>query len=426
MNLLPAANSWNLQHVLCLFKKYFPPEAKRLFTQPPCAFGSYKHCMKRTLKIAAPFGIPLRLHWTFGLVFLYVFYLGWEGSWDWFTLAWAVAFVLALFLCVTLHEYGHALMARRFGVATQDILLSPIGGVARLDHIPSKPSQELLIALAGPAVNVVIAGILSIYLYALSPLVRYQVVQSLLYRESNYFLPDLPVAGYWLIGLLFINVMLALFNLLPAFPMDGGRVLRALLAMRWRRYIATLAAARAGQLFALAFAGWGIVRLIQTQGQEGIFYLFIGGFVFITAQHELKQVAFEDRLERMPTSKLMRKTFTPLFLGQRMAEVQKIFGASEEKSFLVFNDADVVIGILPEFRIQQALEQGDYDAPVARYMVLDHFPPLWAEEPLAVAYRRLLDSASGALPVYDRLNCLVGVMDISLLDHLFHKKTTRQ
>lgn len=382
--------------------------------------------MNKTFKIAAPFGIPLRLHWTFGLVFVYVYYLGWQGGWDWMTIAWATGFVLALFACVTLHEYGHALTARRFGVHTRDILLSPIGGVARLDRIPSKPSQELLIALAGPAVNVVIAGALSAYLFSLSPYLRHQVLLSLFYRDSNYFLPELPLAGYWIIGLFFLNLMLALFNLMPAFPMDGGRVLRALLSLRFRRYTATLIAARTGQAFALAFVAWGLSRLLQTQGQEGIFYLFIGAFVFITAHHELRFVAFEDRLERVPAGELMRRNFTPVFLGQPMAQVIELYETGQEKNFLVFDDAQHLVAVLPEYRIKQALKGDARDVPVQHYMLPAPFPPLREEEPLSVAYKRLQVSPSGALPVIDRYNCLVGVLDTTLLDGFFYHSAKKR
>lgn len=254
--------------------------------------------MKRTLKIASPFGIPLRLHWTFGLVFLYVFFMAWEGQWDWVTTVLALGLVISLFVCVTLHEYGHALMARRFGVDTRDILLSPIGGIARLDRIPADPKEELLVALAGPAVNFVLAVFLGSYLFTLPPLMRSHLMQSFLFRDSNYFFPELPLAGYAAVTLFFLNLVLAVFNLLPAFPMDGGRILRALLSTRMKRYTATLVAARIGQFFALVFAGISVLLLIRSQGREGIFYIFISAFVFITAQHELRFVALQDRIER--------------------------------------------------------------------------------------------------------------------------------
>jgi len=128
--------------------------------------------MKRTLKIAAPFGIPLRLHWTFGMVFVYVFFIAWEGRWDWQVTLMVFGLIVSLFVCVTLHEYGHALMARRFGVNTQDILLSPIGGIARLDRIPSRPKEEFLVAIAGPAVNFLLAALLGTYLFTFPAYLR--------------------------------------------------------------------------------------------------------------------------------------------------------------------------------------------------------------------------------------------------------------
>jgi Zn-dependent protease len=255
--------------------------------------------MKRTLKIAAPFGIPLRLHWTFGLVFLYIFFIAWEGRWDWQVTLMALGLVVSLFVCVTLHEYGHALMARRFGVSTQDILLSPIGGIARLDRIPSRPKEEFLVAVAGPAVNLVLAALFGVYLFTFPAYLRWNLLQSLFFRESNYFLPELPLLGYAFLMLFFLNIILAVFNLIPAFPMDGGRILRAVLSTRLPRYTATLIAARIGQAFAVVFAALGVFLAVRSGGREGIFYVFISIFVFMTAQNELRFVAMQTQIENI-------------------------------------------------------------------------------------------------------------------------------
>src|SRR5207244_1426998 len=173
--------------------------------------------MKWSWKVGSVAGIDLYVHATFFLLIAWVGITYWLAGGSAAALD-GIAFILALFAIVVLHELGHALTARRFGIPTRDITLLPIGGVARLDRMPQDPKQELLVALAGPAVNVVLAAILFVVLELGEGLAAYgQVVR---------------VGGSFLDQLFWVNVSLAVFNLLPAFPMDGGRVLRGLLALR--------------------------------------------------------------------------------------------------------------------------------------------------------------------------------------------------
>ncbi|MBK8045420.1 MAG: site-2 protease family protein [Haliscomenobacter sp.] len=325
--------------------------------------------MKGSWRIATFLGIPLRLHWSFGLVFLYVLYLGRGEAWDWLAMAWAMGFVLALFTCVTLHEYGHAIMARRFGVPTRDIVLSPIGGIARLDRLPSKPMQELLIALAGPLVNVGIAALLGLSFFSYSAETRELLFRGLILSEHNYLLPQLSFWSYFLISLFFVNVLLALFNLLPAFPMDGGRVFRALLSFWLGRLKATFAAARLGQVFALGFVANGLVQLYNSQGSEGYVQVFIGLFVFVTARNEYRYVVLEDTLKKAQTGELMRTEFTPVYLTDPMSKVLSLYDRGMEKNFLVFDHWHNLVAILPEERIQEAVRIADLDLPVSSYML---------------------------------------------------------
>ncbi len=224
--------------------------------------------MKWSWKIGIFAGIAVYMHATFILL------LGWIALSHWMqyksllpTLT-GVAFIVALFLCVVLHEYGHALTARRFGIATRDITLLPIGGVARLERMPDKPNQELWVALAGPAVNVVLAALLGAYLFL-----------------TGHFEPVNQIGlthGVFLERLLFANLFLVGFNLIPAFPMDGGRVLRALLAKRMEYLRATQIAAGVGQGLAFLF---GFVGLFTNP-----FLVFIALFVWIGAAQEAAMV----------------------------------------------------------------------------------------------------------------------------------------
>ena len=219
--------------------------------------------MRSSLKVASIFGIEVRIHLTFLLFLIWIWFsyyqvAGFDGAVQ------GVLFILALFACVLLHEFGHAFAARGFGIETPDITLLPIGGVARLSRIPEKPWQELVVAIAGPLVNVVIAAALILVIHTNATL------EQLEYLES----PRIEL----LAKLASVNVMLVLFNLIPAFPMDGGRVLRALLAMAMPYARATQIAAWIGQGLAIVF---GIVGIFVNP-----WLIFIAFFIFAGAQQE--------------------------------------------------------------------------------------------------------------------------------------------
>jgi len=216
----------------------------------------------RSWRIGSAFGIGLYVHWTFLLLPAVI---GWynlrHGGYE--AAALAVASIFALLGCVILHELGHALMARVYGIGTRDITMYPIGGVARLERMPDRPVEELLIAIAGPLVNVVIAVGLFGGLMLTGAL----------------FLSDLRYLGFGerlLTSLFGMNVMLVLFNMLPAFPMDGGRVLRSLLAMWIDRIRATQVAVIVAGVFAAFFVVFAIVQNQPILGLIGVFVVFLG------------------------------------------------------------------------------------------------------------------------------------------------------
>ena len=215
-----------------------------------------------SLKIGRALGIDILAHWSF-LIFVPVFlvYHGWSTQ-DWQTVLMLIVLGASVFACVILHEYGHALMARKMGVKTRDIILTPIGGLARLEGMPRTPKHEFLITIAGPLVNLVIAAIVFAYLWIRG-------------------LPFVPreLANYSQI-LLWMNLILFGFNLLPAFPMDGGRILRSTLAIFLGHDLATTIAAILGKMFAVAFGIWGVWK-----SQYGA---VLGGvFVYDSAMNEL-------------------------------------------------------------------------------------------------------------------------------------------
>ena len=201
--------------------------------------------MRWSFKLGQVWGIKLFVHWTFLILLIWAFAMQ-VGAGESVTAAIErVFFILALFACVLLHEMGHARAALRYGIRTRDITLLPIGGLARLERMPREPKQELVVALAGPAVNVVIAGLIFLVLFALN---GNAPVSELLQYE-----------GGFLQQLMWVNMFLVAFNLIPAFPMDGGRVLRALLARVFNYMTATTVAARIGQILAVAFGVAGLM-----------------------------------------------------------------------------------------------------------------------------------------------------------------------
>ena len=202
-----------------------------------------------TFQIAKFFDIPVKLHSSFGLIVLFLGYLAFEYDLNFFEVLIMAGFLAIMFLCVVLHEYGHALTARKFGISTQDIMLSPIGGVARLHHIPENPLQELYIAFAGPLVNVVIAILLStILLFTGDFSIDASLLEGLELDKFSDFIKTV----------IYLNIGLFLFNLIPAFPMDGGRVLRALIAMKTSRIQATRIASIIGKIISVGFLGFGL------------------------------------------------------------------------------------------------------------------------------------------------------------------------
>jgi Zn-dependent protease len=248
---------------------------------------NYIEALSMKWKLGRLGGIGVYVHWSFWILPAWVLFATLSSGGGLPAALSTLVLVAAVFGCVVLHELGHALMARRFGIRTRDIVLYPIGGVARLERIPTRPSQELAIALAGPAVNVAIAGALFL-------------VVVLAGLGGQIALLDLA-GGSLLVNLILLNVALALFNLAPAFPMDGGRVLRAFLAMHMPYVKATTIAARLGQIIAIV-----LVILVATKTISGGLLPLLAVFVFLAAQAELTMVRIRDRWKVHDAAALQR------------------------------------------------------------------------------------------------------------------------
>ncbi|MDX1942859.1 MAG: site-2 protease family protein [Saprospiraceae bacterium] len=370
--------------------------------------------MKGSFQIAKLFGIPVQIHWTFGLVFVWVLYEGFVGNWGWASIAWSMMFVLALFVCVVMHEFGHALTARRYGVSTRDIILSPIGGIARLERLPEKPMQEFYVAIAGPLVNVGIMALLSPYLLSVTEDQREQLF-SIFNKSSNVFTRDLTPLDLFLFGLIFLNGSLAVFNLLPAFPMDGGRVLRALLSLKLGRMRATRIAAYVGQFLAVALLIYGI-------WQGSPITAFIGVFVFLMAGNEFRMVRMDTALENYTVADIVRSNFTKIYLTDSMETIANTVAHGWEKSFLVFDQWQNLKGVLPEANIMKAVKQKAFDQPVTHFLDAK-YEPLLLQDSLKNVFWHIQQNTNTVYPVYDRSSGqLAGILDPAMLHNFLKMK----
>lgn len=317
--------------------------------------------MAWSFPIARLFGSELRVHATF---FLILIWIGWIGYAEGGTPAAVenVIFILALFACVVAHEYGHALTARRYGIRTPDITLLPIGGVARLERMPEKPAQEITVALAGPAVNVVIWAVLMLALGGRSMPLD-DIVSSGGTFES--FLARL--AG--------VNLFLAVFNLLPAFPMDGGRVLRAALATRMSRVRATEIAATAGRI--LAF-GMGFLGLLSGNPM----LILIAVFIFIAAGAEAQDVSMRSLSKRFAARDAMITAYEALHPEDTLQGAGQALIRTTQAEFPVLDAAGHPIGLLTRNRIFATL--GDPAAQLSSLSAvqLDPLPCVSRDAPL--------------------------------------------
>ncbi|MFZ1614981.1 MAG: site-2 protease family protein [Holophaga sp.] len=339
--------------------------------------------MKWQWKLGRYADIDVYIHATFVLILAFVAWQHWalgpsrviEG----------ILFVLALFTCVVLHEYGHALTARKFGIRTRDITLYPIGGVARLERMPEKPLQELWVALAGPAVNVVIAAVLFLWL---------------LFAQALKPLTELTVStGPFLERLLLANLFLAAFNLIPAFPMDGGRVLRALLAMRLEYTRATSIAAAVGQGLALLF---GLVGLFGNP-----MLLFIAFFVWMGASQEAGMVQMKSALAGIPVSRAMLTDFKVLAPSDPLSRAVELILQGSQQDFPVVT-GDGLVGLLTRADLLEALSREPETAEVSTAM-LREFPVVEAGEMLETLFLRLQECQCHTVPVL-RGRSLIGLV----------------
>lgn len=333
--------------------------------------------MSSSLKLGRIAGIPVFVHWTFFILIAFIVFGHVQAGHDLMATLEGVGFILALFGCVVLHELGHALAARRYGVPTTDITLLPIGGVARLQRIPEQPSQELVVAIAGPLVNVVIVGLLLLIGVRLP--------------QASAVDPETLINTGFFSNLLMVNIFLVLFNLLPAFPMDGGRMLRALLAMKLDYARATRIAATVGQFMAILF----VIR-----GLSGApMLILIALFVWIGAEAEARMVQERVVLKDVPVREAMLTEYRTLSPGDTLGHAADLLLAGTQQDFPIVEHGRA-LGVLTRPALMQGLAQAGRDASVADFRG-DGVEVVEADSMLVPAIAKLREGGHACLLVVD-------------------------
>ena len=349
---------------------------------------------KGALFIGRVSGIRIYIHWTFAILLVWIFlvYYGQSGG-DMQQGLLGGLFILALFACVTLHELGHALMGKRFKVETEKITLYPIGGVASMSKMPERPVQELLVALAGPAVNIVIGGLLWLYLTQVKGLSLSGMTADLSTLSPQNFLAQL----------MFANFILAIFNLIPAFPMDGGRVFRALLSMGMERPQATRWAASLGQVLAVGFVFLGFFY--------NFWLVFIGIFIYLGATAEAYQETTTSALKGYTVRDVLMSSYQVLYPSQPLQAAVDLLLNGQDKEFIVLDLAgEQVVGILTRDDIIRHLAEAGREAPISEAM-RRRFITLAPDQPLEEAMQALVANRTPIAPVYEN-GQLIGVVDM--------------
>lgn len=316
------------------------------------------------------FGVPVRFHFTFVLLVIFLGVAGSQGP----SGAQAAIYVLALFACVLLHEFGHSLVSRHYGIKTVEIVMYPIGGVARLERNP-KPREELWIALAGPLVNILIAGLLVGVATALGRPIRWQAAFT---KDNADLLAQIAVG----------NVALAIFNLLPAFPMDGGRVLRAALALRRSEREATEIAARAGRILAILIGLYGLIS-------ANFMLVFIAFFVYLGAVQETAAVVGRSLTQGIPVTQAMITDYRTLNHGDSIRDAANLLLATSQQDFPVML-GDQVLGLLDRGSLLRAMAQEGPNAYVSSVMDRE-FTALTPQMDLSEAMQQVTQSGTCAL-----------------------------
>lgn len=356
--------------------------------------------MKWSLYLGKYAGIKVFIHWTFSLLLLWIAISGVRSGQTNVQIGWTILFILAVFLCVTLHEFGHALMAKRFNFKTKYITLLPIGGLAQMEKLPDDPKQELLVAIAGPMVNIVLAIILGLAISDFS-----MEVENLMTIGAHNFL----------IYLVTINIVLAVFNMIPAFPMDGGRVLRALLSFKFKREQATQIAASLGQFIAILFVFLGLFY--------NPFLVLIGIFIFLGAQAENSMVQTQSVLKGYFVKDVMMTDYSELQASDPLSKATKALLDSQNTDFVITDEGQFV-GILSRNDLIQGISTLGMEGQISQALPKEN-KSLGADQALEEVFPNMKVKGQGLLPVMNG-DQLIGVVDTeNVMEFILVKEAMR-
>ncbi len=349
-------------------------------------------------------GIPIYVHWTFSLLIAYVVYIGVINQMGYTGVVWLLALTGAVFICVLLHELGHSMAARKYGIETEDISLLPIGGLARLEKMPRKPTQELVIAIMGPMVNVAIGLVLFVVF-----IVGFGTDFNLDLLEIF----EAPFTGKKFVFLLLImNISLVVFNMIPAFPMDGGRVFRALLSYKMDYVKATQIASLVGRALAIGMVAFGFFEREMTM-------MLIGTFVFFGANVENKVVSMEGALEGYKVKDLLRKRYTIFRTHETVRDALSMLYKGLERNFLIMDEHNSLEGIITS-KLLLANKKTGLDTPLADIMNTD-IAALDTNSELKEVYALMRQKQQPIVPIFEE-GLLMGVIDYQTVSDFIQQK----
>jgi Zn-dependent protease len=362
-------------------------------------------------------GIDVRVHWSFLLILAYGAFLYSGGPAGVLAGAiYGIITILLLFVCVTLHEFGHAFVAQHYDIHVKSIMLLPIGGVANLERVPEKPIQEFLIAIAGPLVNFALAAILfPIVLFSAGMQIRSGDVSGVRELLANVQTPGLVNL---LVYLLLMNLLLALFNLLPAFPMDGGRILRSLLAMTMNYVQATRAAVTVGRFVAVLLALWGI--FLWSTGGGGIILLLVAFFVYVGGGAEREAVESRAVLRNYTASQALTPGAKNFYVTDQLSKAAEQLMVSYQTDYPVIDLSGKFAGVLTRSALIRALQTLGADARIVDAMTpAPDVPVCNPTTDLASLWEKLATSGQRVVAVKDGEEFL-GLITIDDITEVVH------
>ncbi len=356
-----------------------------------------------SLPLGKPFGIKVSVHWTFSLLIAWIVIISAARGLETPQILMHILFVLALFVCVVLHELGHSLAAIRLGGEVSSITLLPIGGMAHMSKMPEKPRDEFIVSAAGPLVNVIIAALLWIYLATVQrPDIEAMEFQAI--TTQNFVLM-----------LMAANIFIVAFNLIPAFPMDGGRLFRSALSMKLSRLKATRIAKDIGQVFAVLFIIAGLFL--------NPFLVIIGFFILLGAKGEYEMIKYQEILRNTTVKDIVKTDFAEIDSESTLGEAAEKLVHISDNGFVIKSDGEFA-GILTKNDLINGLSVHGKDTPVKDVM-LDEVEKVSTETPLFEVYQDMQRKRKYLMPVFDD-NEFKGVLDLENLHEFFliRKATT--